>query len=518
MAASWGEALDMLTTRRFVIILLVLLFGGCAHWARTLTSSLRDHLAGPATIRSCAELFTAAERRVDAAGVIDSEAARIPGFPYLRVNRFLSDFRNEVVGPGFDAWVDRMQQLAMQGWRVELANVTAPDRRVLETSIGAVPPADEGLARRLRDCADLLRRTDLNESRERAVLRDRAVVPAEYRAWQRVVGLYPLTALLFRVGIGRWHDEVRATYAQPMASLPVDGTLLRYRPAVDAGPVRSQEIARILEEASANALKIPQPTGADRERLFAAFAPLFEIDVVSDDDRIGAPRWGESDLPHIDTRRPTVYRHLSHTRVGRQVLLQLNYTIWFPARPRTSPFDLLGGHLDGITWRVTLLPDGRPWVYDAIHNCGCYHLFFPTQNAQPLPRKMTLAEPAFMPQQLLTMKEGDRPVLRIAHTTHYIQRVQFNVPERVGQATAYRWESADVLRSLPKPDGSRRSLFREDGIVAGSERRERFFFWPMGVPEPGAMRQWGHHATAFVGRRYFDDARLFEPLFGIDDR
>jgi hypothetical protein len=51
-----------------------------------------------------------------------------------------------------------------------------------------------------------------------------------------------------------------------------------------------------------------------------------------------------------------------------------------------------------------------------------------------------------------------------------------------------------------------------------NKRRERFFFWPMGVPEPGAMRQWGHYATAFVGRRHFDDARLFEPLFGIDYR
>lgn len=512
----------MLTTKRFGIILLaVLLMAGCARWPQTMTPPLRDHLASPATsmTRPCAELFAEAERRVVGAGVIDSETARIPGFPYLRINRFLSDFRNEVAGPGFDVWVDRMQQLAMQGWRVELANVTAADRRVLETSMKVVPLAGGGLEAGLQYCGDLLRRADLSEAGEREVLRDRAVVPAEYRAWQRVVGFYPLTALLFRVGIGRWHDQVRATYAQPMASLPVDGTLVRYTAEVDpGGPVSAHEIARILEEASANTLKIPQPTGTDRERLFAAFAPVFEIDAVSDDDRIGTPQWGESDLPRIDTHRPTVYSHSSHTRVGRQVLLQLNYTIWFPARPRTSSFDLLGGHLDGITWRVTLLPDGRPWVYDAIHNCGCYHLFFPTRYARLQPRRVTLAEPAFMPQRSLTMKEGDRPVLRIAHGTHYIQRVLFSAPERVGQTTAYRWQSADVLRSLPKPDGSRRSLFREDGIVAGSERQERFFFWPMGIPEPGAMRQWGHHATAFVGRRHFDDARLFEPLFGIEDR
>ncbi len=55
-----------------------------------------------------------------------------------------------------------------------------------------------------------------------------------------------------------------------------------------------------------------------------------------------------------------------------------------------------------------------------------------------------------------------------------------------------------------------------DGIVPGSERGERWLFWPMGVPEPGAMRQWGRHATAFVGRRHFDDPWLFERYFALE--
>ena len=45
------------------------------------------------------------------------------------------------------------------------------------------------------------------------------------------------------------------------------------------------------------------------------------------------------------------------------------------------------------------------------------------------------------------------------------------------------------------------------------ERPNLDLFRPMGVPEPGAMRQWGRHATAFVGRRHFDDADLFEKYF-----
>jgi len=52
--------------------------------------------------------------------------------------------------------------------------------------------------------------------------------------------------------------------------------------------------------------------------------------------------------------------------------------------------------------------------------------------------------------------------------------------------------------------------------VPGTQRAERFFFWPMGIASAGAMRQWGRHATAFVGRRHFDDAQLLERRFELD--
>jgi hypothetical protein len=52
--------------------------------------------------------------------------------------------------------------------------------------------------------------------------------------------------------------------------------------------------------------------------------------------------------------------------------------------------------------------------------------------------------------------------------------------------------------------------------VRGTERGERFLFWPMGIANAGAMRQWGRQATAFVGRRHFDDADLFEKRFVLD--
>ena len=54
--------------------------------------------------------------------------------------------------------------------------------------------------------------------------------------------------------------------------------------------------------------------------------------------------------------------------------------------------------------------------------------------------------------------------------------------------------------------------------LPGSQRPERFLLWPMGVRSAGAMRQWGHHPVAFLGRRRFDDARLIELLFESSGR
>jgi hypothetical protein len=113
------------------------------------------------------------------------------------------------------------------------------------------------------------------------------------------------------------------------------------------------------------------------------------------------------------------------------------------------------------------------------------------------------------------MRDGQSVVVHVAARTHYIERIE------VGAAAArdrtYRLADENELRSLPVPGAGRRSAYGPEGIVAGSERAERFFFWPMGIADPGAMRQWGRHATAFVGERHFDDADLLEKRFDLLD-
>ena len=217
--------------------------------------------------------------------------------------------------------------------------------------------------------------------------------------------------------------------------------------------------------------------------------------------------------PQIDTEHPVVYRHVSFTRFGGAILTQLNYSVWLPERPRHGRIDLEGGHLDGITWRVTLDRDGRPLLYDAMHNCGCYHLFYPTARvALREAESKSLQEPPLAPQRAPALVVPRGLGVRLAAGTHYVQRVGVwdSAPT---ETVTYTQEDADRLRSLPTSTGGRHSLYGEDGIVPGTQRTERFVLWPMGVPNPGEMRQWGHHAIAFVGRRHFDDADLVDSLF-----
>lgn len=333
--------------------------------------------AGPdLSVTGCRDYFQAVGERIGNKGVGDGGYARIAGFPYLRVDRFLAGFRHRALSEaGFQAWVDRLGQRAEAGFAVELANGLPLQEKTSK------------IKNRLRRCGTLLRHHDLAHAKGRNALRLRAVVAPEYRDWQRIVGLYPLTVWPMQWGVSRLHDRVRKRYQIPLAALPVRGERVRYAPPrfvtwTAAG------IGRMLADSARNPLAIPEPTGAEKERLFATFAPVWVVDTQGRDDRIGTPGWrfGVSH-PLVDTGRPVTYRYLSHTRFHGDILLQLNYVIWFPARPLTASWDLLGGRLDGITWRVTLGRDGTPLIYDAMHNCGCFHYFFPHRAFASPPRE-----------------------------------------------------------------------------------------------------------------------------------
>lgn len=461
----------------------------------------------------CREVFRRVDGAVAEAGVADGMAARVDGFPYLRVNRFLESYRAGAMDDAaFAEWMNRMIALGRDGHTVELANLPPARAEALGHALWALGRDLSWPARAMADCAARLSAADYGDPERRAQLRAAARVPDDYVTWHRVAGLYWLTRIPFASGVRRWQREVRETFERPSSA--GGAPALTYAPP--PGGLPAAAVARALGRASNNALGIPDPRGADLEALFRTYAPRFEVETASAADVPGEPGWREDGLPHIVSMSPVVYRRVSHTRYGSRALLQLNYSIWFPERPKGRGSDLLAGRLDAVVWRVTLAPDGSPWVFDTMHACGCYHLFFPTARAALRPQPDTLDEKALVPATLADRRPEDRVTVRLESATHYVQRVAPG-PDPAGRLLEYRFEEDDALRSLPLPGAGRRSLFRPDGIVPGTERGERYLFWPMGVPEPGAMRQWGRHATAFVGRRHFDDARLMERYFELAD-
>ncbi len=79
-------------------------------------------------------------------------------------------------------------------------------------------------------------------------------------------------------------------------------------------------------------------------------------------------------------------------------------------------------------------------------------------------------------------------------------------------AITYQLSPYSSLFNLRNEAGFR-SFFDKDGIIAGSERLERFTLWPTGIKNVGAMRQLGVHAVGFVEKQHFDDADLLDRYF-----
>lgn len=491
------------TMPRLIAVLFLAMAAGCA----TLQDPIRANLSAPdAEIAHCAAWYRTLEENIDRAGVRDAGEYRIPGFPYLRVDRFTASFRTGASAgeSGFRAWTDRLRRLESEARAAELRNLPA--------AVLADLGVDRGQAgEKTQACAATLAGHDFASPERRRLLLDRAQVPDDYLTWQRVLGLYPVSRVPFSFGVEGWHKEAVETFRRSKEGALGRGAVTRYVPAAAATwePAR-----RIVAQARTDPLGIPEFSDSQREALFAAFAPVIEVETTGDFDRIGALAWtGEGPAPGVDTSRPLVYRKLAYTRYGGRTLVQLVYVAWFSERPHDTAFDMLAGRIDGIVWRVTLDPGGEPLVYDSIHPCGCFHMFFPVAGVEVIPAPGKMIEWAFAPAQAPQVPAEGRLAIRLATRTHYMVAI---APDSGDAGQPYAFADYDDLRSMSTAGGQARSAFRPgDGLMPGTERGERAFFWPMGVPSAGAMRQWGHHATAFLGRRHFDDADLIERRFRI---
>lgn len=488
------------TPRGLWLPLAALVLAGCASVDPYARSPIAAHLERGDALGECARLLQRIDQAVDQAGVRDAQAPRVQGFPYLRVDRLAARLAPAHANAEADrAWRERMLRLDREARTVELANAGR----------AAVQGSD---AAGLEACRARLAEADASAP----ALGEAARVPEHYSTALRALGLYPLTKFAFVAGIRSWHVETRDEHALPLEQQPRLGELVRYAPKpLPLAPPGTLPVPTI------DALGVPQLSPAMAAALLARHAPVLEVDTVDANDRPGQLGWGDGGARvGVDTSRPVAYTRVAFTRLAGRVVPQLVYTFWFPARPAQGALDALAGHLDGLIWRVTLGADLTPLVYDTIHPCGCYHLFYPTGRVRarpgPIEGQGPFDEGLFVPQSVDAPGAGKRQLLRVATRTHYLQHV-VNVADSIAGAVEYTLHDENELRVLPWPTESAprgtRSAYGANGLIAGSERPERFFFWPMGIASAGQMRQWGHHATAFVGRRHFDDPDLFERYF-----
>jgi len=452
-------------------------------------------LAPPQTAQTaqCRADFTQMDADVAAAGVDDGGAARVAGYPYLRADRLLASFADEVDDPArFDVWVEHLRQTDLDARRAELRNLDAVT-------------ADARWAQAER-CGRTLVALELNTDDARKRLREQVRVRDDYSLLARGFGLYPFAVPFLNLGIKGYHEEVRADYAQPLDQLDSPGPVLRWAPEGAAAALPTSPLQY-------DALGMPQLSAAQWQALSQQYAPQWWIETGGDYDRPGAPVLHPGAKPGVDAQRPEVYVIHDVTRFGDRVLPVLAYVIWFSERPPQKARDSYAGALDGLIWRVVLDPQLQPLVYDTIHPCGCYRYTFPAQALTRIPRGGFWQEPVLFPQAEVP---HDTVALRIQSQTHYLRRV-VEPSAAVGEVHHYTLRPYADLLSLPAGEGVRRSLYGPDGIIAGTQRGERWWLWITGVPDPGAMRQWGRHATSFVGRSHFDDARFLEQNFAVPD-
>jgi len=180
------------------------------------------------------------------------------------------------------------------------------------------------------------------------------------------------------------------------------------------------------------------------------YAPVWEIELQGDDDRIGTPIWTDKGVLDVDTRKPLTYTLLSFTRFGKQILAQLNYIIWFPSRPKQNAWDLYGGLLDGVNLRVTLDGDGAPLLYETIHNCGCYYKAYPTKRLK-VRAEIDYAEPPLILEAPDSDAIKNFVTVAMESRTHYVQHLYPLSRELPTKAAAYSLADYGHLRSLPMP-------------------------------------------------------------------
>jgi hypothetical protein len=463
----------------------------------------------PESVEECQAFFDQLEEKVREAGVRDASGFLIQDFPYLRTNRFLSAMMNRSRDAGEkEKWVQRMRGLDLQARENEISNL--PDKSIRSLPFTeAMHPDRKEVYRRVESCSNkLLNRYKALEDFN-ATLSSRIAVPDEYLFWRRAIGLYPLMAVPVAIASHNALVKTRAWFEIDPQNLPVAGRIRAYVPAENLS-LGEETIQALMDDSTKNPLGVPLPDEDRGKTLAWSFCPVILQDVAGPRDRIGKVAW-KGDHPWTDTERPTVYYYFSHAFWKGLPILQINYVIWYPKRAgKESPW-IERGLMDGLTLRVSLDLQGKPFMVDVMNNCGCYHFFAPAKDRVAGIISKNFKPDPFVPQWLPEVPLGNHLGIRVTSDWH--RAVRLLSVGATSDSIPYELIPYVSLKALPHENGRKESIFDGRGIVKGSERPERFFLFSMGIPDIGSMREQGHHAIELIGRPHFDDPYLFDRNF-----
>ncbi|MDX1757006.1 MAG: hypothetical protein R3175_13170 [Marinobacter sp.] len=474
---NWRAAILIL------VCCLLLVISGCATYRY-------DAAPSEATTPECEAQFRGWQAHIEQTGTFDAQAWSPPGFPYLRVDRFLASFEFTALSREQQReWLQRAHQKAVEAWQQEAEGQADSIRQRIE----GLRACGEQAIDRLQASPGLWPELEAAKA-----------VPDSYSTAARVFGLYPLVAPVMNWRASAIMGDLRESFGNYRSSAPWQ----YYRPA--AGSPGIDVGALVASARRRSALGVPDFAAEELRALFQRFAPTFAVETHDLNDLPGRPGRGlAGELRMLS--EPVVYTLLAYTRRHGQVLPQLVYTVWFPARPKEGRLDIYAGALDGFVWRVTLGAEGQPLVYDYMHACGCYHQWLLVDGGLEVKGAGDTKNPVNGEPLWVVGTTGRRqglPILYLSSREHHL--VDVGGDDRRDAGEPYRLEPYQALRGQSYAGGR---LFDSGGMVPGSERAERWLLWPAGIPSAGAMRQWGRHAVAFTGRRHFDDPFLLERYF-----
>ncbi|WP_406611139.1 hypothetical protein [Agarivorans sp. JK6] len=425
-------------------------------------------------------------------------AKRIPKHPGLRYDRFIYSFiseRDSGSDIGQQDLISYMSDAAKTGLLLEWQNLTSQQMSEWKQRY---PEYSQSTF--IDSCVAQAKQQYLAQATQSAELLDSLLPDDDYSDTAKFFGIYPISSKVFASAVKKEQQSLKAHWQQ--ASLKAYSGFKQEQAVLYIPKPLKHGLATPLSLNHLGQLSNEQQA----QRLLNKFAPQWLIENSSQDNLPGKPVWQGQQL-QVDIDTATSFSLISYGRYQQQTTIQLNYVMWFKQRPKLSAVDWVAGQHDAVIFRIHLTPQLEILAYDSIHLCGCwYTLMLP--KGQPY---QALQDSAQEPVLMYRVDAQTKMRISISADTHQIVGLapaEENTELKTIEYQSLAWQQ---LNLLAKADLTQ-SVFDRQGYVHGSQRLERWFFWPMGVKQPGSLRRFGDHAISFVGERYFDQAYLLEDL------